>query len=177
MEARLVTLFGARAFSPRGDIDRPFSPSELAEFAADPFVHIGNHTANHAILLNYDDDAARAELQTAQDMLTEMTGKTPIAIAYPNGGHSDRVIELCRQVGLKMGFTVRPQKQTLPIRDGADLFHLGRFTPHGEIPILRQCKTYRSDFLFYGFFRDAYLKLIRGGHGDRAAAPATHAAA
>jgi hypothetical protein len=39
---------------------------------------------------------------------------------------------------------------------------LGRFTPHGESPIVSQCQTYRSDVLIYGLFRDGYLKLRRG---------------
>jgi hypothetical protein len=39
---------------------------------------------------------------------------------------------------------------------------LGRFSTHGGTPILTQCRTYRSDVLLYGLFRDGYLRLVRG---------------
>ena len=52
IEAELAARFGQRAFDPRGDLDRPFTPGELRGFARHPTVRIGNHTANHAILTN-----------------------------------------------------------------------------------------------------------------------------
>ncbi|HWE03262.1 MAG TPA: polysaccharide deacetylase family protein [Tepidisphaeraceae bacterium] len=163
IESELSRRFGPRAFVPRGDIDRPLNPAELRDFAAHPFVHIGNHTANHAILTNYTLEQARAEVVAAQDALREMTGRAPIAIAYPNGAHSDSIVELCGQIGLKIGFTVRPEKRALPLETApASMLRLGRFMPHGETPIVSQCRTYRSDVLFYGMFRDGYLRLHRG---------------
>jgi hypothetical protein len=42
------------------------------------------------------------------------------------------------------------------------MFTLGRFVPHASDPIVRQCRTYRSDYLMYGRFRDLYLKVARG---------------
>ncbi len=163
IEAKLSSIFGPRAFEPRGDIDRPFSEAELKEFAASPFVHIGNHSANHAILTNYSDEEMRRQVIGAQESLAAMTGRVPIAIAYPNGAHNDLIVKTCREAGLKVGFTTRPAKRGLPLDAlSPAMLTLGRFCPHGEAPILTQCKTYRSDVLLYGMFRDGYLRLIRG---------------
>jgi peptidoglycan/xylan/chitin deacetylase (PgdA/CDA1 family) len=163
IEASLAERFGADAFVPRGDIDRPFSPDELREFARCPYVRLGNHTANHAILTNYDSRQLRQQLKGAQDAIGEMTGFNPIAIAYPNGAHNDEVLAACREIGLKIGFTIRPHKIRLPVdQESPNLLRLGRFCPHGEAPMATQCRTYRSDLLVYGKLRDAYLRVSRG---------------
>jgi hypothetical protein len=67
-------------------------------------------------------------------------------------------------VGLKLGFTTRPEKTALPLGDDRSerMFRIGRFTPHGEDRMLTQCRTYRSDVLIYGTFRSGYLRLVRG---------------
>src|SRR4051812_22398653 len=85
IEAQLLARFGETALTPRCDVDRPFTPTELHDFAASPFVHLGNHTANHAILTNYTPDEVRQQVETAQTALQEMTGLVPTTIAYPNG--------------------------------------------------------------------------------------------
>ncbi|HZK79522.1 MAG TPA: polysaccharide deacetylase family protein [Humisphaera sp.] len=163
IEAELSGKFGPNAFVPRGDVDRPFNPAELKDFAANPYVHIGNHTADHAILTNYTPEQVRGQLFEAQNALIEMTGAAPIAIAYPNGAHNDAILHLCGEFGLKVGFTVRPEKSELPLETGpGSMLRLGRFMPHGESPIVSQCRTYRSDVLFYGMFRDGYLRWRRG---------------
>jgi peptidoglycan/xylan/chitin deacetylase (PgdA/CDA1 family) len=163
IEAELTARFGPRAFEPRGDVDRPFSPSELRAFARSPYVHLGNHTANHAILTNYSPEQVRAQILGAQEALREMTGVRPGAIAYPNGAYSGRILEACGDIGLKVGFTVRPEKNPLPLdARSPGLLQLGRFALEGDGLIEAQCRTYRSDLLLYGLFRDGYLKFIRG---------------
>ena len=167
IEAALRDEFGAGAFVPRGDIDRPFSPAELRDFARAPYIYLGNHTANHAILTNYTAEEARVQIHTAQESLTEMTGVCPRAIAYPNGAHSDAIVRTCRELGLELGFTIAPVKNRIPVDPSSSkAFRLGRFAPHDEIPIEVQCRTCRSDLLLYSTFRAAYLRLVRG-HGER----------
>jgi peptidoglycan/xylan/chitin deacetylase (PgdA/CDA1 family) len=163
IEGTLVAAFGAKAFQPRGDIDRPFTPGELRALARMPSVHLGNHTANHAILTNYAPDEARSQIARAQESLAAMTGIRPWAIAYPNGSWSGQIERICGELGLKIGFTVRPSKNTLPIDFRSPrALRLGRFTPHHEIPITVQCRTYRSDILLYGLVRAGFLRLARG---------------
>ncbi len=163
IEEELLNRFGPDALTPRGDTDRPFTPSELREFASSPYVHLGNHTANHAILTNYTPDEMRRQLVTAQQALRDMTGVEPVSIAYPNGGMDDTVIQACREAGLKMGFTISPRKSHLPIDESNQgLFRLGRFVPHAHASMASQCRTYRSDVLLYAMSRSIYLRLARG---------------
>jgi peptidoglycan/xylan/chitin deacetylase (PgdA/CDA1 family) len=162
IEADLTARYGPNAFKPRSDIDRPFTPDELRAFAADPHVCLGNHTANHAILTNYADGQVRRQIVDAQHSLHEMTGKTPTAIAYPNGAHNDDIVRASGELGLKVGFTVRPEKHSLPLPAGAQsLLRLGRYCPHNHYSMVSQCRTYRSDFQLYGKLRGGYLRLIR----------------
>lgn len=163
IEEELKSRFGPDAFTPRGDIDRPFSPEELRAFAASPLVHVGNHTAGHAILTNYTNEEVIDQIQRAQNAIEQMTGVIPSAIAYPNGAFNKSVIQACRQVGLKTGFTIRAQKCLLPIEGKQDPLRLGRFIPHGGAPTVSQCATCRSDLSVYGAFRHWYLRLTRRG--------------
>ena len=163
IESQLIARFGPDTLRPRGDIDRPFTPDELRDFARHPQVQLGNHTANHGILTNYSPDQVRRQISGCQDTLRQITGVQPNAIAYPNGANNPDVVSACCELGLKVGFTIRPEKVTLPVGDGSDgILRLGRFCPHGEGPMLKQCRTYRSDLLLYGMFRDGYLRLRRG---------------
>lgn len=160
IEEKLIELFGADCLKPRGDVDRPFSPAELSEFARNPGVFLGNHTADHAILSNCTPEQVRDQVESAQAALREMTGKTPTAIAYPNGAFNDRIVQTCRDAGLKLGFTVRSGKARVPLDR---LMELKRFVPHCDAPILSQCKTCRSDVSVYGTFRDLYVRMARRG--------------
>lgn len=160
IEEKLKALFGEDTFTPRGDVDRPFTPTELWEFARHPLVRIGNHTANHAILTNYGPAEVRAQITRAQQWLAETVGAAPVAIAYPNGDHDETVVRICREAGLKIGFTVRPQKTALPLEATSErMTQLGRFTPHAESAMATQCRAYRSDLQLYGSFRSGYLRL------------------
>jgi peptidoglycan/xylan/chitin deacetylase (PgdA/CDA1 family) len=163
IEEDLKSRFGVDAFRPRGDIDRPFTPAELCDFARQPNVHLGNHTANHAILTNYSLEEVGTQVRRAQESLTAMTGVSPCAIAYPNGARSRLVERTCSELGLRVGFTIRPAKNPLPIDPRSpDVLRLGRFCLNSHSPIEVQCLTYRSDLLLYGLLRNGYLRMARG---------------
>ena len=163
MEARLKARFGADAFRPRGDIDRPFNVDELRELASHRLVHIGNHTANHAILTNYSPEEARAQIAEAQETLREITGTSPIAIAYPNGACDDEIVKICNEIGLRLGFTTQPQKSRFPLALGPNgAMRLGRFMPMGDRPQEGQYQRIRSDLVVYSLLRECYVRLNRG---------------
>jgi peptidoglycan/xylan/chitin deacetylase (PgdA/CDA1 family) len=163
IEAKLIARFGPDCLRPRCDIDRPFTVDELREFARNPYVHLGNHTADHAILLNYTPEEVREQVLAAQAKLKEITGVAPISLAYPNGGHTDAIVKACGELGIKAAFTVRPKKDDLPIDNSSEtLLRLGRFSFHDEAGIDSQCRTNRSDLSLYGTFRDGYLRLRHG---------------
>lgn len=163
IEARLKERFGAEAFQPRGEIDRPFQAGELRQFASHRLVHIGNHTANHAILTNYSEEDARLQIVEAQETLREITGSAPTAIAYPNGAYNAEVVRICREAGLQLGFSIEPQKTLSPLALGSDdVMQLGRFMPMGDRPLEGQYQRIRSDIVMYAILRACYVRMNRG---------------
>jgi peptidoglycan/xylan/chitin deacetylase (PgdA/CDA1 family) len=154
IDAYLAEAFGAAAVRPRGDIDRPFTPAELAAFAREPGVHLGNHTCDHAILTNYPLEGIRSQVIGAQEAIAAMTGRTPIIIAYPNGNHNDGVVRISLACGLQLGVTAEPQKNPLPITpDSRAAMRLGRFGFADSRDLTRQCERFRSDLSLYRWQR------------------------
>lgn len=131
IDAYLQRNFGTSAFRPHGDRDRPFTRTELMSFARHKWVHLGNHTSDHAILTSCSPQEMARQIQGCQDALTEMAGYAPIAIAYPNGNHSPAVVEAALAAGLRVGVTVQPRKNRLPLDGAAGLMTLGRFYFYG----------------------------------------------
>lgn len=97
--------FGIEASLPVSLTDRPMTAEELATFAADPLVTIGNHTQHHAILPLLDEAGARQELQTCQDSIAAICGYRPSLLAYPNGSVNSAVVGLSRSMGFLAAFT------------------------------------------------------------------------
>lgn len=147
IEQYLVAHFGPGALRPVGDLDRPFTPAELQEFARAPGVVLGNHTHHHAVLTNYDAPGAGHELAACQQALARLTGAMPCAVAYPNGNVSAAVRAAAAGAGLRLGATVRAGKNPLPFaRHGVDVLQLNRFLLWGDRDVRRQCDLFRTDF-------------------------------
>lgn len=126
LEEWLVEEFGPRALQPAGDLDRPMTVDELKQLAASPWIEIGNHTLDHAILPRWAPDAAEAQIAGAQSWFEENLGEAPFFIAYPTGRTTDAVIEMARRHGLRLGTTVVPGRNKLPADDFSRM-HLKRF--------------------------------------------------
>ena len=151
VERDLKKELGQRALCPIDDLDRPFTPSELREFARHRLVSLGNHTKNHAILTNYSLAGAREQIQGGQDAIQLMTGKTPQMISYPNGNSSPEIQKAAREIGLRLGVVVRRGKNRLPLKTrGTDAMALKRFTLWGDRGIAAQCRVSRVDVSFHG---------------------------
>lgn len=142
IEAELLRRFGDRVLQPCGDLDRPFTPGELRQFAASPWVHLGNHTRNHAILTRCAPQDVGPQIADCQRELAEWTGRRPIAIAYPNGNHSPAVARAATAAGLRLGFTVVPKPALLPLAATPERMAIGRFLLHGQRDIRRQCRMF-----------------------------------
>ncbi len=156
VECELKKEFGKDALRPVGDLDRPFTPGELREFAEHRLVSLGNHTKNHAILTNYSLAEAREQIQGGQDAIREMTGKMPEMISYPNGNSSPEIQQAAGEIGLSLGVVVRGGKNRLPLRTRAtDAMALKRYILWGDRGIDAQCRASRADLslsrLFSGF--------------------------
>lgn len=147
IEQYLLAHFGPDALRPVGDLDRPFTPAELAAFAREPGVFLGNHTHHHAVLTNYAPAGAAQELAACQQALAELTGAAPCAVAYPNGNVSPAVVAAAMGAGLRLGATVQPGKNYLPFaRHRVDVLQLNRFLLWGDRDVQRQCALFRTDF-------------------------------
>ncbi len=144
-EKQIMAEFGRPAFRTASDLDRPFTPRELRDFARHPLVHIGNHTWDHAILSNYSADEVREQIQNAQQSLGEMTGRVPQVMAYPNGNVSTKIEQAARDAGLRLGMTVRPGKNAIPqALSTTPSLQLRRYTLRGDRDIRTQCSIARS---------------------------------
>ena len=159
IEQYIIENFGEKALNPICDIDRPFTPSELLTFSKDPLVFIGNHTANHAILTNYSNSEIRSEIAIAQDEIFNLTGINPNFISYPNGNFSQEILTVSKEMGFKLGITINPGKNYLPISfEGNNPLILNRFTLWGNKDIEKQCNTFRNDI----HLRNLLIKITTG---------------
>lgn len=155
IEDYIRDIFGEKALRPISDIDRPFTPAELREFSKEKYVSIGNHTADHAILTNYCSDGIKSQILDCQNTLYEITGTTPVLISYPCGVYSDKVIEISKAIGLRIGVTVEQRKNYLPINWGdGSIMRLGRFTLSGQGDLVKQCETFRSGMVLYNWIKN-----------------------
>jgi peptidoglycan/xylan/chitin deacetylase (PgdA/CDA1 family) len=146
VDAQLMRLHGAACFQPRGDIDRPFTPSELREFARSPWVHLGNHTCSHAVLTNCEAEEIESQIAGCQLALERLAGVRPIAIAYPNGNYSRQVVALAQKCGLSVGFTVARKRSALPL-DASARMEIGRFPFDGHDDVRLQCRKFAARFV------------------------------
>jgi peptidoglycan/xylan/chitin deacetylase (PgdA/CDA1 family) len=148
---------------PIGTVDRPFTPKELKEFAHQPFVHIGNHTSDHAILTNYSYEGIRRQILDAQNDIHRITGIKTIIVSYPNGSYSADVLKVTRELrnsGISIGITVDPKKNYLPIMDQSiDSMQLGRFILMGDREITDQCEVFRAEFSLYNQLKQLAKKI------------------
>jgi hypothetical protein len=58
---------------------------------------------------NSTDEYLRGELQGSIDLFQQYYGKTPVAIIWPGGGFGLRPVQMARQLGYRVGFTVNPR--------------------------------------------------------------------
>ncbi len=149
VELYLISKFGTKAFHTVEDVDRPFNEAELRRFAAEPLVHIGNHTRNHAILTNCTSEEIRAEIAGGQRAIRTMLGFEPNFISYPNGNYSQEVLKVVKELGFKLGVTVDRRKNYLPSAlENGEALCLGRFMPIASRDLVKQYSWFRSDRVF-----------------------------
>lgn len=150
VERLLVAEFGATAFRPVGDADRPLTPAELRAFAREPLVTLGNHTFDHAILTNCPPEVARTQIALCQSVIRDLTGVTPDTISYPNGNFSEKIAAIALQEGLRMGIGLEFRKNYLPLDPtGPGVMSLGRFLVRGGPRLAASCAAIRSEVSLY----------------------------
>lgn len=154
IESQLQAELGRRALMPQGDLDRPFTNSELRQFANHKLVFLGNHTRDHAILTNYSRDGIKQQIQGAQEDLFSVTGKLPEIIAYPNGSCSLEIVEAAKQAGLCMGVLAHSGRNRLPLESGSSAaMLLKREMIWGNYRLATQCQIARAGFSLHQLLR------------------------
>jgi peptidoglycan/xylan/chitin deacetylase (PgdA/CDA1 family) len=144
-EKEVIAEFGRAAFQTVSEIDRPFTPAELSALARHPLVHLGNHTADHAILTNYSPAEMRQQIGEAQAALEAITGRTPLMLAYPNGNVSRPVLRAAYDTGIRLGVTVQAGGNTIAsTRSQTGALLLKRYTLWGDRDLEAQCRVARS---------------------------------
>jgi peptidoglycan/xylan/chitin deacetylase (PgdA/CDA1 family) len=124
----LSDRFGAQCWEPQGDADRPLDLAELATFAAEPEVVIGNHTRDHALLAQCGESELEEQIESCQQMLAHVVGRRPTLLAYPNGRWNKAVIHAAHRAGIQAAFTTRSALAPLPLPAGQHLL-IPRFPP------------------------------------------------
>lgn len=137
--------FGIHSFSPWSDIDRPFNPLELAQIAKSPYVVIGNHTHNHSILTNYSKEEIIGEIMESNKFLFDLTGTSPITLAFPNGEYNKLVLATTEEAGFRFAFTTEPKNNLFPT-EHHHMDTLGRFMSTNKVDINRFGSFYRLGY-------------------------------
>lgn len=148
IERALSEELGPDFLRTRNEVDRPMTAEELRKFSAHPLICIGNHTFDHNVLTAYPPAQVRESIRKAQHALTEITGRTPRSIAYPNGEFNQEIVRIAREEGLEIGFSAIPRKEYLPGALSSDRrMVLGRFCPHPDHDLRAQYDYFRSDVM------------------------------
>ena len=119
--------FGLEAFTPQGDEDRFFTTQELAQFAKNKYVILGNHTHSHEALAKLSEQEIENEISTSQKLLEELTGIAPKSISYPYGSYSPKVLNIVERHKFQLGVTTVQKKNALPLYN--TFLELSRFNP------------------------------------------------
>lgn len=111
----ILKNFGKEAFIPWSDIDRAFNKEEIKNLGTNTYISFGNHTHNHAILTNYNEEEIREELRISNKIIFELTKSKPVSIAFPNGNYNQKVLEATEKEGIQYAFTTEPDRNLFPI--------------------------------------------------------------
>jgi hypothetical protein len=72
----------------------------------------------------WTDDMIMHDLQGSMNVIQQYYGKAPIAYIWPGGGFNPHAVQLARQVGYKLGFTINPRGPVMfnwiPLADQID---------------------------------------------------------
>ena len=155
IEEYIKQNFGLQSYKPWSDIDRPLTEIEVKILSQDPFISFGNHTFNHAILINYNREEVEEEFINSNKFLDDLTGTTPISVAFPNGSYNKLTLDVAEKVGFIFAFNAEPKKNYLPSKKGS-LVCLNRF-----IATTNKIEKYGS-FYRLGYTPGSIYSNIRG---------------
>ncbi len=80
----------------------------IRALAQDPLFSVGIHTVDHVFLTHCEDTLITKQIQENAEIIQSLTGKKPSSIAYPSGLYNDRVVQICKNLNIQHGFTIKP---------------------------------------------------------------------
>lgn len=90
---------------------------------------IGSHTHTHPLLQNMENDSlVRFELTHSKELIKQNTGADVLSLAYPVGGHNERVKNLTKESGYKFAMAVNHMSHN----EGVDMFAIPRIELYNE---------------------------------------------
>lgn len=101
---------------------------QVAALGAQGF-DIGAHTMNHPILKELSADDARHEIEASRNWVGDVTGRQPMAFAYPNGKPDIDFDTSHEKMAREAGFQVAVSTRWACAKRTDSLFALPRFTP------------------------------------------------
>ncbi|GAB2696063.1 polysaccharide deacetylase family sporulation protein PdaB [Paenibacillus thermoaerophilus] len=85
-------------------LSSPWSKShpDIVKRIVDSGYEVGSHGHKHDNYSRYSENDIRTQIQTAHDILTELTGKAPNLIRMPNGDFDKRVLRVANDLNYKV---------------------------------------------------------------------------
>lgn len=96
-------------FVPEADLlDRwaGMSDEQVKELAADPLFTIGIHTVDHPNLTKCEKSETHRQIAENKAWIERLAGRSCDLIAYPLGEYNSDVLDTCRQLKIRYGFSV-----------------------------------------------------------------------
>ncbi len=98
----------------------------LVTLSKQGWISFQAHGVIHNIIITPDstDEFMLSELQGSMNNIQQVFGIAPIAYIWPGGGFTPKAVQLARQVGYKLGFTINPRGPVMfnwvPLGDQVD---------------------------------------------------------
>lgn len=127
--------FFGRLGIPRDGSERSFlSWEEVRAMKESGVVRFGSHTRNHVILTTVDEKTVFEELTRSKEKLLEKgaVSESFIPFSYPNGDHTDRIVEMVERAGYSMAVTTMRGRNRY-MAGPVDVFRLERVGIHQDM--------------------------------------------
>jgi peptidoglycan/xylan/chitin deacetylase (PgdA/CDA1 family) len=128
---------------------------ELQELVKQGYLDMQAHGFEHNNNINpgSSEDYIHQELYKPMEVISEYFGNTPVAFIWPGGSFTKRGVEVAREAGYRLGFTINPRGPLMfnwvpqaDQKDPAREFYL----PEGEIgdPLMTLPRYWSTDALY-----------------------------
>jgi peptidoglycan/xylan/chitin deacetylase (PgdA/CDA1 family) len=144
------------------DSRRYLSWPEIRALAGVPGITIGSHSHTHPDLTTLTEDEARSELLGSLAAITEQTGVTRPALAYPHGRAGARVRALAEAAGYSCGLTGELGANDI----GSDLYGLRRVVIAGDDDVSTFAARVSGLTWWYDRLRSSLRKLKSNAFGE-----------